>query len=323
MAEGKLLMFIFKAITNPLQYIKGIFFIFAVYATYKSYKTYKKTKQTASLVMFIIILLFTLNLISQVLDIEQLILVTKQFRLNLILSFLPIIAFLAFDYVQNKRYKAEVQHEKVKNMFKRYVNPYIVDELMNKKDLKLDGIKQNLTVLFIDIRGFTPLSEKLDAEEVVKLLNKYFHVVTKSVFKYDGTVDKFIGDAVMALYNAPVEQKDHADRAIKTGIEIFKELEKLNMELKKQGLRIDAGIGINSGIAVVGNIGTEQYLEYTAIGDTVNTASRLQGKASGGEILISENTKKIISDPLIKVKDAGEFELKGKAKKLKAYKIVY
>ena len=323
MAAERLLVAIFKIITNPLSYLKSIFFVLALYATYKSYRTYKKTKQKSALFMFIIILLFTLNLISQTFEIEQFFMLTRQFRLNLILSFLPIIAFLAFDYVQNKRYKAELQHEKVRNMFNRYVNPYIVDELVKNEDLKLEGKRQNVSVLFVDIRGFTPLAERLTAEQVVSLLNKYFKAVTSAIFKYNGTVDKFIGDAVMAFYNAPLQQKDHADRAVKSAIEIQKEIEKLNKTLSKDKLKIAVGVGINTGEAVIGNVGTEQFLDYTAIGDTVNTASRLQGKADANEILISEQTRKAISDKLIKVKDVGEFELKGKAKKLRAYKVVY
>jgi len=323
MAEARPILAVFKLITNPFRYLKVIFFILAIYACYRSYRTYRKTKQKSALFMFILVLLFTINLISQALDIEQFIMLTRQFRLNLILSFLPIIAFLAFDYVQRKRYKAELQHEKVKNMFKRYVNPYIVDELVKKEDLRLEGKRQNVTVLFVDIRGFTPLAERLTAEQVVSLLNRYFKAVTNAIFKYNGTVDKFIGDAVMAFYNAPLQQKDHADRAVKSAIEIQKEIEKLNKELKKDNLKIAVGIGINTGEAVIGNVGTEQFLDYTAIGDTVNTASRLQGKANADEILVSESTKKAISDGPIKLKDAGNFELKGKAKKVEVYKVVY
>ncbi|MEW6063005.1 MAG: adenylate/guanylate cyclase domain-containing protein [Nanoarchaeota archaeon] len=323
MVEARPIIAIFKLITNPLSYLRFIFFIFAVYACYRSYKTYKKTKQSSALFMFFLVLLFTLNLISQALDIEQFIMLTRQFRLNLILSFLPIITFLAFDYVQRKRHKAELQHEKVRNMFKRYVNPYIVDELVKKEDLKLEGKRQNVSVLFVDIRGFTPLAERLTAEKVVSLLNKYFKAVTNAIFKYNGTVDKFIGDAVMAFYNAPLQQKDHADRAVRSAIEIQKEIEKLNKFLSKDKLKINIGIGINTGEAVIGNVGTEQFLDYTAIGDTVNTASRLQGKANAKEILISESTRKAISDKTTKMKDVGNFELKGKAKPIKAYKIIY
>ncbi len=313
---------LFKIITNPFNYLKLIFFLLAIYSTYRSYRTYKTTKQKSALFMFILILLFTLNLISQLFEIEQFLILARNLKLNLVLSFLPIIAFLFFDYVQNKRYKAELKHEKVKNMFKRYVNPYIVDELVKKEDLALEGRRQEATILFVDIRGFTPLAERLSAEKVVEILNKYFKAVTKSIFKYNGTVNKFIGDAVMAFYNAPLQQQDHADRAVRTAIDIVEEISKLNKELTKEKLKIEVGIGINTGEAVIGNIGTEQFLDYTAIGDTVNTASRLQGLSKPGEILISEETAEHLTDKDIKTAKIGSVALKGKKERITVYRVL-
>jgi len=320
-AIEKLPYLLFKIMLNPWNNLKLIFFLLALYATYRAYKTYKKTKQRTSLFMFIIVSLFSLNLISQAFEIEQFIMIVKELKLNLFLSFLPIVVFLLSDYFQRKRFKAEVETKKVKELFKRYVNPYIADKLAENPESIADRVKQEVTMVFVDIRGFTSLSERLDAEHVVILLNKYFTSVTEAIFKYNGTVDKFIGDSVMAMFNAPLYQDDHADRAVKSGLEIIKSLEKLNESLKKENLRLDVGIGINTGVAIVGNIGTEQFLDYTAIGDTVNIASRLQGKAGKMEIMISDATLKKLKNKF-NVKHVGSLELKGKTEKVKTYQVI-
>jgi len=166
-------------------------------------------------------------------------------------------------------------------MFEKYVSPYIIKKIIKQKKLKLGGERQEVTILFSDIRGFTTISEKNQPEKVVKMLNDYFNTATKIIQKNEGAVDKFIGDAIMALFNAPVKNTSHADNALKTAIQMQKEFKKQN---------INAGIGINTGDAIIGNIGSSKVMDYTAIGDAVNTASRIQALAKTGEIIITDST---------------------------------
>jgi len=305
---------------SPLIFFKLLAFILTIYALFRSYKTYKQTKNRSALIMFILITIFTLNILANIFDIEEWLFIARVFKIKLILSLLPIIAFLMFDYVERKRHKAEAEGLHVKDLFRKYVNPYILDQLIKNPRRIIDGKKQEVSVLFIDIRGFTSWAERMDAIEVVKLLNKYFKAVSDAIFKYNGTIDKFIGDSVMAVFNAPLQQENHSDMAVKTGIEIFKNLDELNKTLKTP---LKAGIGINTGEAVVGNVGTERRVDYTVIGDAVNIASRLQNEAGDREILISDSVKSNLKDKSIKYKLHGRFKLKGKEIPVTVYKIIY
>lgn len=198
---------------------------------------------------------------------------------------------MATNYVTEGR-----ERRRVRGMFSRYVDPVVVGLLADEgHDLKLGGQRVPLTILFSDIRGFTSLSEKLSAEAVVSMLNEYLGAMTEIVFRHGGTLDKFIGDAVMAFWGAPLPVADHARRAAECALEMIAELERLNRRWNAEGqtseLRI--GIGINTGEAVVGNIGSLRHkLDYTAIGDAVNLASRLEGlnKDMGTTIIISDAT---------------------------------
>jgi adenylate cyclase len=146
-------------------------------------------------------------------------------------------------------------------------------------------------VLFADIRGFTTLSEKENPEKVVGLLNKYFSAMSEIIFAYGGTLDKYIGDGLMALFGAPTASPEDSKNALKTAVAMQKRLSKLNEELAIEGYsRVEIGIGLHTGIATIGYIGSEQRSEYTAIGDSVNLASRLEQNARGGQILISDAT---------------------------------
>jgi len=148
-----------------------------------------------------------------------------------------------------------------------------------------------VTVLFADIRGFTALSEKENPERVVGLLNKYFTAMSEIIFAYGGTLDKYIGDGLMAIFGAPTASPEDSKNALKTAVAMQKKLKILNEELVAEGYnRVEIGIGLHTGIATIGYIGSEQRSEYTAIGDTVNLASRLEKNAGGGKILISEAT---------------------------------
>ncbi|MGB9577601.1 MAG: adenylate/guanylate cyclase domain-containing protein, partial [Candidatus Norongarragalinales archaeon] len=235
-----------------------------------------------------------------------------------VVAFLPLAAFLAYDYLEKQKLKEKEAKEKMKSFFERYVSPHVIKQVMSEKKVKLGGERQEVTVLFTDIRGFTSLSERLEPEQVVAFLNEYFETGTRAILKHDGTVDKFIGDAIMAVFNAPVKQEDHAIKAVQAAIEMQEEFAALSKKFEKQGIQLGVGIGINTGDAVVGNIGSRKVMEYTAIGDTVNTASRLQGIARAGEIIVSENTFKALKGQF-KAKRVQEVQLKGKAKPLKVF----
>ena len=204
----------------------------------------------------------------------------------------PIFVLLIYVYHLAYNYLAEVIHrKKVLSAFKKYVAPQVVDEISRQKDFKivLGGENRNIAVLFVDIRGFTPMSESLAPEQVVEILNEYLQLTTQSVFNNGGTLDKFIGDATMAIFNAPFDLEDYIYKAVCTARDIAAGSSGLEQKLMERfGRSISFGIGINCGNAVVGNIGCEYRMDYTAIGDTVNTAARLESKAGPGEILVSE-----------------------------------
>ena len=204
---------------------------------------------------------------------------------------------------------------KVKSTFKKYVSKNIVDKLLENEDsLNLGGTESEITILFSDIRGFTSMSEKLSPTEIVKLLNKYFKSMIDVVFKYNGTLDKIVGDELMVLYGVPLKGEDDTDNAIKTAIKMFQALDKFNEKIVKEGYKpFKIGIGINKGKAVSGNIGSEQQMNYTVIGDTINLGARLCSHAKSGEILISSSVKGIISNDY-PFKKIPSIEVKGKSK---------
>ncbi len=178
--------------------------------------------------------------------------------------------------------------EATREMFRRYLAPAVVDRLpSDPNQLRLGGKRQEITILFADIRGFTQFAEPLAPEELVYVLNQYLAVASAAILKYEGTLDKFVGDAVMALFNAPLPQPDHAERAGRAALEMRSQILNLHQRLPAR-LKLNYGIGIHTGEAVVGNVGTHELMNYTAIGDAVNLAKRLQENASGGQIIISD-----------------------------------
>lgn len=192
----------------------------------------------------------------------------------------------------NKMVEGLREREFIKSTFSKYVSSQVADRILKEKDfLNLKGEKRVVTVLFADIRGFTPLAESLPPEKVLEILNKYFSKMVDIVFRYGGLLNKFIGDAIMVLYNAPLDQKYHELRAILTGIEMQKEIARINVERRQHGeIQINMGIGINTGDAVAGNVGSELRLEYTVIGAGVNLAQRIESHTAKGQLLISEGT---------------------------------
>ncbi len=221
----------------------------------------------------------------------------------------------------SKREREEKQ--KLKEVFSKYVSPQVVAEIVKNPDsLELGGVKKKIAVLFSDIRGFTSMSEKMQPEEVVAILNEYFEEMTKIVFKYNGTLDKYMGDAIMALYGAPVEMKNPVVNAVATAVEMQKRLKELNEQWANHGWKtLGMGIGITYGDVVVGNIGSSLRMDYTAIGDTVNLASRLQGVAKAGEVLVSDQAYEQIKD-YVMAEELEPIKVKGKEKPVRVYKVI-
>jgi len=170
-----------------------------------------------------------------------------------------------------------------------------------------------ITVLFVDIKDFTQLSESIGPLETVKLLNEYFDIITDIVFKYNGSIDKFIGDAAMAMFGAPFSSVDYTEMAVRAAIDIHKELKRLN--------KYEFRIGINTGPAVIGNIGSTKRLEYTSIGDTVNVASRLEKMAAPGKIYIGKTTYENIKD-IFETKPVSKQTVKGKTMEVSVYEVL-
>jgi adenylate cyclase len=193
-----------------------------------------------------------------------------------------------------KAHKRLAKEEVARANFSRFMPEYVVKQMLEKPDsFRLGGVNQTITVLFADIRGFTSLSEKEKPEKVVNLLNRYFTLMSEIIFSNGGTLDKYIGDGLMAIFGAPTATPEDAKNALKTAVEMQNSLVSLNQELAAEGFSsIGVGIGLHTGEATVGYIGSEKRSEYTAIGDTVNLASRLESNAKAGQILISEVTAK-------------------------------
>lgn len=233
------------------------------------------------------------------------------------------VIFMTLVKIVYGYFQERINQMKIFNMFRKYIAPQVVDELAKNKDfhIELGGITKDVAVLFIDIRGFSSMSEIMPPEKVIEVLNKYFDLVTNAIFENEGMLDKFIGDAVMAVYNAPLDVKDYEKKAVRTGLDIITALNKLNKELKEeQGIEIACGIGIHCGKAVVGNIGCAYRMDYTVIGDTVNIAERLEGIAKGGIINISQEMYDRVKDDFY-ARSKGACILKGKSKEVMVYEM--
>ena len=220
--------------------------------------------------------------------------------------------------------ETEKEKRKISELFSRYLPERVIDEMVEKMEIPLGGERREITVLFSDIRNFTSLSEKRDPADVVSDLNEFFNEMTECIFKYDGMVDKFLGDGIMAIFGAPVPVPGHAEKAVMAALEMVERAERLKKKWKTRGKRgFDIGIGIHTGVAVVGNVGSSKRMEYTAIGDTVNLAARLEplNKEYGTRIIISETTKRQIKDFFI-LRDLGSVKVKGKRAEVKIYEVI-
>lgn len=243
---------------------------------------------------------------------------------SMALIYLPVVAMLSYIYNIVLGYVSErIKRKKVLNAFRKYVAPEIVDEIASKGDfqIKLGGENRDIAVLFVDIRGFTTMSEVLTPEQVVEILNQYLSLTTKAIFDNKGTLDKFVGDATMAVFNSPFDLEDYEFKAVCAAMDIVEGGIALEETLYKQyGRSIGFGVGVNVGPAVVGNVGCEFRMDFTAIGDTVNTAARLEANAKKGQVLISDALYERVKDR-VEVEEVGNIPLKGKSNGVFVYSV--
>ena len=282
--------------------------LFSLYGCLKSALMYKEKREFKYVVLlaFFFIVSPQLWLKAYNITLEEF-LTTFQF----VLTLLPLLMFLLYDYWEKKRLAEQKDKIRIKKFFESYVSPKIIEEILSKPNIELRGRRQDVTIFFMDIRGFTKMSEKLPAEQVVKILNKYFDIATSILFKYDGTVDKFVGDAVMAVFNAPTAVKDHEEKALRAALEI-------QHAIKEWG-KIKVGIGLHTGAAIIGNIGSKHKMDYTAIGDTVNIAARFEGQTEAGDIVISKEIYDKVKHRY-KTKHKQTVKLRGKTKPIQIYR---
>jgi adenylate cyclase len=217
------------------------------------------------------------------------------------------------------------EKRKMKKLFGQYVSRDVYDQLVANPGLaRLGGQRREMSVLFSDIRGFTTVSEKGEPEEIVQMLNEYFTRMVEVVFHHQGTVDKFVGDMVMALFGAPLEDPRHAEHAVEAALDMIEELQKLNVKWTAEGRpSLDIGIGINSGPMIAGNIGSDQIMSYTVIGDAVNLGSRLESlnKQYGTRIIISDATRGHVSESY-NFRPLGDVVVKGKTKPVAIFEVL-
>ncbi|PJZ44882.1 adenylate/guanylate cyclase domain-containing protein [Leptospira brenneri] len=237
---------------------------------------------------------------------------------------------LAVGYVTTVSNIEMVKEANAKQMMERYLPSQLVSEFYkNKVQLEPGGENKEVTILFSDIRSFTKFAEQRSAEEVVQFLNEYLSRMTDVIFRFNGTIDKFIGDAIMTIFGAPIKRDDDALRAVKSAVSMIRELEKLNLRMNSPVDKLEVGIGIHTGEAIVGNIGSDRRLDYTVIGDNVNLASRIEGltKHYNCPILISESTFKQVDGKYsledgFEIREIDQVIVKGKSKPITVYEVI-
>ena len=239
-------------------------------------------------------------------------------------TLLLVLLFMSTTVVQY--FLTERERRQIKSAFQHYVPAKVVDEItQNYEKLKLGGEKRELTVLFSDIRGFTSISEALAPEDLVRLLNVYLTHMTAQVFKHDGLLDKYIGDAIMAVYGAPIHRPDHARLACATALDMMRELRTLRAQWREERRpSMEIGIGINTGPMIVGNMGSASRFDYTVIGDAVNLGSRIEhmNKDYGTRILMSEFTYAQVKDHFPAVREVDVTAVRGRAAPVRIYELI-
>jgi adenylate cyclase len=249
-------------------------------------------------------------------------------RLGLQLEIFYPLSLIVLVYlgVTMQRFLAEERERaRIRKTFESYVAPTIVQEMLkHPEQLRLGGERREITVLFTDIRGFTTMSENLDPEALVKLLHDFLNPMSNIIINQGGTIDKYMGDAIMALFGAPLIQTDHPRLACRAALEMVDSLEALNRTWAEQGRPpLKVGVGVNTGPVAVGNMGSDRLFDYTAIGDNVNLASRLEGlnKYYGTNILISDTTAQALGNGFI-LRDVDQVRVKGKAQAARIYELL-
>lgn len=235
---------------------------------------------------------------------------------------------IAEDKLQEYNHQLELKvAEQVKEIEKkksleRFLAPQIVEKINQETDnYEMESARKELTIFFSDIRGFTPLSESSDPIDTVNLLNEYLSEMTTIIFKYEGTLDKFMGDGIMVFFGDPIPQSDHSLRAVKMAVEMQQKIKELSIKWQEKfNSTLDVGIGITTGVVTVGNIGSINHMDYTVIGHAVNVASRLESIAGNGEILISPETYGLVKDNVI-LDSQRDTSIKGVKDALVVYKI--
>lgn len=232
---------------------------------------------------------------------------------------LSTLALFGYRYFSGER-----QRREMRRAFSRYVSRDVLAEILkDPSKIALGGAERNVTVFFSDIRGFTALSERTSPAELVALLNRYFTQMSEEVLRANGVLDKYIGDAIMAFWGAPTSDPDHAEHAVDAARGMIKQLALLNAEFRREGKpEISIGIGIYTGTAIVGNVGSDQRFDYTVIGDTVNAASRLEGlnKQYGTTIIIGESTRRNLKKTY-DIRPLGDAEVKGRTEPIHIYEV--
>jgi class 3 adenylate cyclase len=216
------------------------------------------------------------------------------------------------------------KEEAIRASLARYLSPQIVDQII-KKDVQvnLGGDRRVVSVLFSDVRDFTRIAETMSPDQLVQILNEYFTEMAKIIFENQGSLDKYIGDAIVAVFGSLIPLENSSQNAVQTAIQMMKQMGRLNERWVHQyGLRMEMGIGINTGEVFLGNIGSPERMEFTVIGDTVNIASRFSGVAEGGQILITKETLTALGHS-IRYKELPPTEVKGKTEKLDVFEIIY
>lgn len=247
-------------------------------------------------------------------------------QIGIVFSFIYPAAFISLQYIAilgQKFIEEQLEKKRVTDVFGKYVAPQIVEKILEEGEegLNLGGTRRDITVLFVDIRGFTPLSEAAEPEEVVSILNDYLTLCAEAIFEFDGTLDKYIGDAAMALYNAPLDLDNHQLRAVQTAWAMLQGAQPLQEQLEQRfGKVVRFGVGIHTGPAIVGNVGASFRMDYTAIGDTVNTAARIESNSKPGQILISQAVYDYVKD-YVQVTDIGPLQMKGKKEGVQVYQV--
>ena len=280
--------------------IRTLLIAFLFYGVIRFLKVYMRKRDIRYMLLLIISLMIASHIWMSAYESKV---TTFLDRFRIMTNLLPLAVILIFLYMEHQRYKETKDKEKIKGAFQQYVSPSVISDLMKNPDkLKLGGEKKELTVLFSDIRGFTSICENLTPVQLVHTLNEYLTDMTDTIIENKGVVDKYIGDAIMAFWGAPVDTPNHPELACKSALKMTGRLHTFNNRRKRQGLpEIDIGIGINTGEMIVGNMGSDKRFDYTVMGDSVNLGSRLEGlnKVYGTRIIISEFTYERIKDEFL------------------------